>query len=101
MTDPMDEPSPEYELAMPFVICKSNGGTYEDQPFVAGWRLGALDARMGVATTIDSLPQPTFVQAADIPQVELLAMKHGYLMTTDDSDDEWTHITFEWPEARI
>lgn len=101
MSDYDDEPSPEYELRMPFVICKSNGGVYEDAPFVAGWRLGALDARMGMATTIDALPQPTYIQETELPQAELLAMKHGYMMTTDDSDGEWIHITFEWPETRV
>lgn len=37
---------PELSLVMPFVVCTSEGGPYEDESFVAGWDLGTLDARL-------------------------------------------------------
>jgi hypothetical protein len=86
----MSEDEPGYGLLMPFVVCESQGGPYADQPFVSGYRLGHLDAQL-------EYEQPPswegYVAPADVPQVDLLAMRHGYAMEAEPHDDDWTSVT--------
>lgn len=95
----MDEEEPAYELVMPFVVCQTQGGPYDDEAFVAGWILGALDVRLEQLAA-DRRPLTISVRAASLPQVELLAMKHGYLTAVEpyeDAPDEWSTVTFIVP----
>ena len=83
----------EYGLVMPFVVCASNGGPFADDAFVAGCHHGRLDAELGrrpsmVASTVPS---------ALVPQLDLLAMHHGYAFESEpwaEHPDEWTFVTF-------
>lgn len=78
----------EYEIVMPFVACRSQGGAYDDDAFVAGWRLAELDAELRAAGT----PERTVtIRPADHAQADLIAMRHGYRLTTVESTDpsEW------------
>lgn len=82
----------EYELLLPFVACKSQGGAYEDDAFVGGWRLGSLDARL-------EFQAPPFfalyVHPSDLEQLDLVAMRHRYSVKVDDHTplDEWVNVT--------
>ncbi len=79
----------EYELVMPFVVCESNGGSYPDAPFVAGWECGALDTRLKhERPEVLDLP----VRTASLPQVDLITMKHGYQLIQIESDEEWSSL---------
>ncbi len=84
----------EYGLLMPFVACLTQGGTYEDRAFVAGYNCGALDARM------QHEPEDVWAHyvAPDlIAQLDLIAMRHGWTLTHepwDEHPDEWTLATF-------
>lgn len=80
----------DYSLVMPFVVCRSQGGPYDDQSFVAGWEMGALDALLA------NFPTRRFgrtVRTASMPQVELIAMRYGYTVEAETTD-EWTTATF-------
>jgi hypothetical protein len=81
-----------FETVMPFVLCRSNGGPYDDEAFMSGWRLGDLAATLagpGVGALADS------IRPEERHQAELIAMAYGYAMTVDaDDGSEWLMVTF-------
>ena len=34
------------QAVMPLVLCRSNGGPYDDEGFLSGWRLGEIAATL-------------------------------------------------------
>jgi hypothetical protein len=77
---------------MPFVLCRSKGGPYDDEAFSSGWRLGAVGATLaapGVSALCES------IRAGGRVQADLLAMAYGYAMRVDPSSDpDWLSVTF-------
>lgn len=87
----------EYALVMPFVVCQSHGGPYEDQAFVAGYQAGQIDRALRAAAAIGATQLRATVYAALVPQLELIGMNHGFpSMTAENSDGtpEWSLVTF-------
>ena len=68
---------------MPFLCAASQGGPYDDEALVAGFRLGALHATLGIgaATAHDVKPLVVLLPPELERQADLLAMHHGYTMT--------------------
>lgn len=82
-----DEDTVEFGLVMPFVVCQSQGGPYEDQAFVAGYELGLLSARLEAQPPFLRLP----LRTDSMKQVDLIAMRHGYSLTAHVCPmPEWT-----------
>ena len=77
---------------MPFVLCRSRGGPYDDEAFSSGWRLGAIGATLagpGISALCES------IRAHERVQADLLAMARGYSMTVDPGTDrDWLSVTF-------
>lgn len=82
---------PGYDLVMPFVTVTSKGGPHDDAAYTAGWEMGHLDAVLEHAS--DLIVERT-IHAANAPQADLLAMKHGYRCDLLPHDDQWTFVTF-------
>ena len=82
----------EMTLVMPFVVCQTNGGPYEDLAFAAGWELGKLDAQLAAKP----VSLTSTIRSASLPQGDLLAMHHGYSMRSEESADvpEWCVVAF-------
>lgn len=84
--------SEEYGLVMPFICCKSNGGEYDDASFVAGARMQAVSERCERGDAVIRSWEPT----ALIEQLDLVAMRYGYVMTMREpwveAPDEWTLV---------
>lgn len=81
-----------YELVMPFVVCTSEGGPYEDSPFVAGVHFGQIYVACDLGTPIISRYVPTGL----VPQLDLAAMHFGYtfeFQKWEDNEDDWTLVT--------
>lgn len=78
-----------YGLVMPFIVCQSHGGPYQDEAFVAGMRLGQLYERLRRGASVDGEP----VEATSVPQLDLMAMHFGYTLVTVAHDDYWTLAT--------
>src|SRR5262245_26701381 len=77
---------------MPFVLCRSGGGPYDDESFVSGWRLGAIDAVLA-GPGIGALAEA--IRINELVQADLLAMARGYAMSVDSaSDSGWLSVTF-------
>lgn len=91
----MDEDDDEvrYDLVMPFVVCASQGGPYEDDSFVAGYHLGEISAMLAQ----EIAEYQTTIRTASVPQLDLIAMRWGYSFTTvgpmaEVDPDEWTQV---------
>lgn len=83
-----------YEVSMPFVCVESVGGPYEDEAFVAGFQVGSITAALGSGVTqyLDAT-----VRTGVVDQLDLAAMKHGFLMTREawsEAPEEWTFVKF-------
>ena len=95
-----DQP-PGYELVMPFVVCRSQGGPYDDGAFVAGFECGALEARLTIGRPASC---ELYVRTASLPQIDLIAMRHGYQVEAepwDEDPDEWTHVLLAVAETEV
>lgn len=93
-----DENGKTWELAVPFVVCQSQGGPFEDDAFVAGFHMGKLDTELKA--------KPPFLQSVvrevTRDQVDLIAMSNGYTATfAESADPQWTTVDFVpmWLEA--
>ena len=80
------------EAVMPLVLCRSNGGPYDDEGFLSGWRLGEIAAtltRPGITAVVESIRPRERVQA------DLIAMGHGYAMKVEPgAEPGWLSVTF-------
>jgi hypothetical protein len=92
MTEPEQTPEPDesgYELVMPFVTAASNGGPHEDEAYSAGFAMGMLDGFLGNWDGPDAmLADGVVVLAENVPQADLIAMKHGYRIEAEPVDDD-------------
>lgn len=90
----MDEA--EYDLVMPFVLCASQGGPYDDAAFVAGATCGALMEELRVCQAIAAIPKERYVDEALMPQVDLIAMRHGFSLEPGELDEAsgWRIVSF-------
>lgn len=93
----------EYELTMPFVLVKSHGGEFDDGAFVAGMTCGALDQELTVTAVLHTLPRERYIDARYLPQVDLIAMRHGYQLRLGDLDEPsgCQVVEFGWAETEI
>ncbi len=77
---------------MPFVLCRANGGPYDDEAFLSGWRLGDIDATLagpGIRALASS------IHPRELDQADLIAMARGYRMLAErTSEPEWISVTF-------
>ena len=88
-----------YGLVMPFVVCASQGGPYDDEAFVSGWTLGAINMALNIIAPTGAQYR-AWVKPAHVPQLDLIAMKHGRQLFLGDLDDsgEWRYIEIDVPK---
>lgn len=85
-------------LVMPFVVTQSVGGPYDDAAFCAGYRAGVIDADLALLSGYPTSRRQYTVEPSLVGQLDLIAMRHGFRMTTepwDEHPDEWVYVTFE------
>lgn len=87
-----DDPGSEhYTLVMPFVICRDRGGPFDADSFAAGWACAVIDVRLlGESDSTIEVP----VLRTVVPQLDLVAMRRGWRLSTEGLDDEWVLATF-------
>ncbi|MGW0948500.1 hypothetical protein ACWD4O_38920 [Streptomyces sp. NPDC002623] len=88
----------QYEMVMPIVLAKSNGGPFDDAAVVAGMTCGALEQELTIAAAIHTLPHPRYIDLPLIKQADLIAMKHGYKLALGEVDEPsgYQYVGFEW-----
>lgn len=98
MSDPMDQPEDDgFELAVPFIVCQSQGGPYEDEAFVAGFQAGEVDRALVTAAAAGATEVKATVLSTLVRQLELVGMHRGFpVMRSEVSDEvpEWSLVTF-------
>jgi hypothetical protein len=94
--DPEFTPS-ELAMVMPFVTTQSHGGPHDDGSYVAGSEMAQLEAEMRVAAAVNAVPCPRYLRTDNVPQVDLIAMRHGFTVEFkpwSEHPDEWTAAQF-------
>lgn len=91
----------EYGFVMPFTVCQSKGGPYDDQSFVAGFQAGAIFAMLKAAKAVGAattLPHPVYAEM--IHQLDLVGMQFGFELVADLAEDpDWRLVWFRNPLA--
>jgi hypothetical protein len=92
------EEAAEYEMVTPIVLAKSNGGPFDDAAVVAGMTCGALDQELKMAAALNTLPHERYIDGPLLRQVDLIAMRHGYVTKPGDVDEAsgWQAVSFDW-----
>ena len=98
MTDPQDA---EYEMVMPIILAKTNGGPFDDAAVVAGMTCGALRQELAMTAALNTLPHERYIDLRLIKQVDLIAMHHGYVLKLGDIDEPsgWQYVAFDWADT--
>lgn len=91
------------EMIMPFVLCASNGGPFDDMAFIVGWDCATLYAELRQCHLLRAVPVPRWVKGPILPQLDLIAMETGFLIThgyappTDGTGlEDWVWVMFAW-----
>ena len=84
----------DWDLVMPFVVCTSQGGPYDDQSFVAGYQLGRLDRDLAVLAALDFASVSRMLYTDALGQADLIGMRHGYRMDRGYERDGWSDVDF-------
>ncbi len=95
----MSEPEEaEYEMVAPIVLAKSNGGPFDDAAVVAGMTCGAIDQELKMAAALNALPSPRYIDIRLLKQVDLTAMRHGYVTKAGEVDEAsgYQLVSFNW-----
>lgn len=92
-----EQSDPEYGLVVPFVVTESYDGPLDDEAFTIGFELGQIDSEMDICAALYAIPQSRYVHTVGVEQLDLLAMRRGYLLQPGDRDDsdEWTYVEFK------
>ncbi|MPZ27554.1 MAG: hypothetical protein GEV12_14390 [Micromonosporaceae bacterium] len=96
--DDLDQPEADgYDLVMPFVACRSQGGQYDDEAFAAGWQGGEIDRTLHTAADMAvAVVHFPMVHAGLGQQVELVGMRHGFpKISVEPTAEGWCAVTFE------
>jgi len=83
----MPEQEGGFQLVMPFVLVKSNGGPYDDKAFAAGMACGQIWTELQTLSSHGAVPRPRYVRPEHVPQLDLIAMHFGYLLDPGDVDE--------------
>ena len=95
MPDAPTPPDDEMNLVMPFVTVCSVGGPHDDESYVAGAEVAQLGVEFQIAAAVNAVPCPRYVRSDNVPQVDLVAMRHGFTAVFtpwDEHPDEWTRV---------
>jgi hypothetical protein len=96
--DPADQPErPGYELVMPFTVCRSAGGPYDDDAFVAGFQAGRVDQALEAGAVARASEVRFTVYTTLVKQLELIGMSRGFPVVLAEESSEvpaWSFVTF-------
>jgi hypothetical protein len=83
------------ELVMPFIVCASKGGPFDDAAYVAGWEMGQLN--VDLAGRPDGVVE-RILHVDNVPQADLVAMRHGFqverIPVPEGDADGWACVRF-------
>lgn len=80
---------------MPFIVTKDNGGDLDALAFVCGWSCGALEAELRTCHELGATPHGHYVYPEILPQLDLIAMQHGFTVQLGEEIPDWRYVTFK------
>jgi hypothetical protein len=97
--DDLDRPTEDgWGLVVPFVVCRSQGGPFDDDAFVAGFQAGGIDKALAAGAVVGASSLRFTVRTDLLRQLDLLGMHLGFTMTTVEAEDDtegWSHVEFQ------
>ena len=81
-----------FEILVPFTCVESEGGTYDDRSFIAGYQIGAIDRTLSEPACV-TMTALVFEELEH--QCDLLAMHHNGTFSVLQRYDGWIHIGFQ------
>jgi hypothetical protein len=84
-----------YSLVFPFITVTSVGGPHDDDAYAAGFECGRIDAWLATAKGLGwGIEATVTARAVNAPQIDLIAMHHGFTAEAAPSEDapEWVTI---------
>lgn len=79
-----------YDIVLPFVVCQSQGGPYEDDAYVAGYEIGEISTMLAQNAFLE-WERP--VHTGNLAQLDLVAMRWSYIVAERvEVDDTWTAV---------
>jgi hypothetical protein len=101
--DPAEQPGAEiHELVLPFVVCRSVGGPFDDDAFVAGFQAGQVDQALHAAKVARATEVRFTVNSTLVKQLDLIAMNRGFPVVDavpSEEAPEWVFMTFRTEPA--
>lgn len=79
------------EVVTPLVVCATQGGPYDDESFLAGCYFEEWWKRLSIG---DPEIAAGLVPTGLVPQLDLLAMAHGFDFEAEDKEDGWSFVIF-------
>lgn len=97
--DELDQPEQDgFGLVVPFIVCQSAGGPFEDDAFCAGFEAGRVDQALAVAAAANAATvRFPMTRTALLKQFDLIGMNRGYPVvdaTESDEYPEWCDVVF-------
>ncbi|MBF9135304.1 hypothetical protein I0C86_41375 [Plantactinospora sp. S1510] len=95
----LDQPeSDRHECVLPFIVCRSANGPYEDDSFTAGFSCGAIDAELAALAAVGGVQSRTYSVLPEVlPQLDLIGMRHRYPImeaVVPEEHPDWAFVTF-------
>jgi len=79
------------------IICiESQGGKYADADFAAGHFIGGLVEKLRVSSVSGTVPIDVAVPADLLPQIDLIAMKFGYIVKPDWDKQFYNYVPISY-----
>lgn len=84
-------------LAIPFVVCTSEGGPFDDEAFVAGVQVGEAMTTLRSLRALDAAESGrVWVDKRLRKQLDLVAMHYGYVAEVEEVDDPDCESMWVW-----
>lgn len=107
MSDNDDEVGHPFGMVMPFLPVTSKGGPFDDNAYAAGWECGQIAALLEYSSEVpgtlaESQRLKLPVRTANVDQLDLVAMHHGFVIDEREpweDGSEWTFIRFRKVEV--
>lgn len=103
MTDE-DDGLPHFEMIMPFVVVDTEGGPFDDASYCAGYEAGRWASKVEAAKSLRLDVQRETVHRANLPQLDLVAMRYGAQLAVHDWQEDidegtqaqWAVVSVIW-----
>jgi len=92
----MASPAPAaWNVEVPFAVCATNGGPFDDASFIAGYQVGRVTNALAHGAELGADSMSFTVLRCLLAQIEVAGMQHGFPYTFAEpcaDSSEWVHV---------